>query len=102
MEHQMRSLTINVTEKEYQFICEQAQTRELSISKYIALCTIAQDDLLCISALTNQLRQLKYQLKSTNNLITSERKDLLSMQKNIYNMILSLLCTINENYIHIS
>jgi len=95
-------LTINITDEAYQFICEQAQAKGLPISEYIALCTIAQNDLLHISALTNQLRQLKYQIKSTNNLVTAGQKDLSSVQKSIYDNILSLLHTINENSIWIN
>ena len=102
MMQQTRSLTINITEEVYQFICRQAQAKGLAISEYIALCMIAQDDLLYISALTNQLRQLKYQIKSTNYLAGTEQNDLLSTQERIYDNILSLLYAINKRSMQIN
>ena len=102
MIQQTRSLTINITEETYKFICEQAQAKGLAISDYIALCTIAQDDLLHISALTNQLRKLKYQIMTANHLASTEQKDLLSAQERIYNNILSLLYAINNRSIHVN
>lgn len=94
MKRNFMSLTLDIPKEEYEFISNQAEKSGLSISEYIILCSIAQNDLLHISAVANQLRQLKYQLKSINNLITTEKANSLSTKKT-YDNILSLMHTIN-------
>ncbi len=92
MNHSPKISLFPIAEREYDFICKQADEKNMTIEEYIVMCVLAYNNSLYLCALANQLRRLKYQLKSMPIEGTGDsRQQLIEMQENLYNDIANAL-----------
>ncbi len=92
MGYRTRTLSLDVTEQEYDFIYSQAKKENMTVGEYITVCTLAHDRYLYLSALISQLRRLKYQLGTQTQIdLGKSQEELLEMQRNVYNRLIDAL-----------
>lgn len=92
MGYRTKTLSLDITKEEYDFIYSQAKEANMTIGEYISVCTLAHDNYLYLSSLISQLRRLKYRLgaQAQTNLCPPQ-EELLDLQKSIYNKLINAL-----------
>lgn len=81
-----------MSESEYVFISNQASEECMAIEDYVIMCVLAYNNILYVSNLTNQLRRLKYQLKSMIATATDNiPPQLIELQEKVYSDIATTL-----------
>lgn len=92
MNHLKKTLSFDLGEREYSFICSEADKRNITVEKYIIMCVLAYSSPLYLSSLANQLRRLRYQLKSMSIIAGGESNEkLIELQKSAYRNIIDAL-----------
>ncbi len=92
MDYNTRTLSLDITEQEYNFIHNHAKKENMTIREYLIVCALAHDHYLYLSALVSQLRRLKYQLGKQDQINSGKpQEELLEMQRNVYNRLIDTL-----------
>ncbi len=92
MGYRTKTLSLDMTEQEYDFIFSQAKKENMTVGEYITVCALAHDHYVYLSALISQLRRLKYQLgKQPQIHLGKSQEELVEMQRIVYNRLIDAL-----------